>query len=96
MQAIGRATSGEADQVNTDRRRDGHARHSGAENLWIVIERHGAGFRIRAHDDGRGSSDDARDGFGLRGMRARLESSGGELRIDPNPERGFDVVALVR
>ena len=71
------------------------ARHSGAENLWIVIERDGAGFRIRAHDDGRGSND-THDGFGLRGMRARLENAGGELRIITNPGRGFDVVALVR
>ncbi|HKR66733.1 MAG TPA: ATP-binding protein, partial [Thermoanaerobaculia bacterium] len=71
------------------------ARHSGAENLWIVIERDGRGFRIRAHDDGSGSAE-SRDGFGLRGMRARLEHAGGELRIATQPGRGFDVVALVR
>jgi signal transduction histidine kinase len=71
------------------------ARHSGAENLWIVIERDGDGFRIRAHDDGRGSTT-SRDGFGLRGMRARLERAGGELSVASQPGRGFDVVAVVR
>jgi signal transduction histidine kinase len=70
------------------------ARHSGAENLWIVIDRDGDGFRIRAHDDGRGSAE-SRDGFGLRGMRARLERAGGELRIATQPGRGFDIVAVL-
>jgi signal transduction histidine kinase len=70
------------------------ARHSGAENLWIVIERDGDSFRVRAHDDGRGS-DGTRGGFGLRGMRERVERAGGELRIATRPGCGFDVVALL-
>lgn len=70
------------------------ARHSDAENLWIVIEREGEAFRIMAHDDGRGS-DGARAGFGLRGMRERVERAGGELRIATQPGRGFDVTALL-
>jgi len=68
------------------------ARHSDAQNLWIVIERDGEAFRIRAHDDGRGS-DGASDGFGLRGMRERVERAGGKLRIATQPGRGFDVTA---
>jgi signal transduction histidine kinase len=70
------------------------AKHSGAENLWIVIERAGKEFRIRAHDDGRGSVA-SHDGFGLRGMRARLEKAGGELRIETQPGSGFDVIAVL-
>jgi signal transduction histidine kinase len=70
------------------------ARHSGAENLWIVIERDGEAFRIVAHDDGRGS-DGASDGFGLRGMRERVERAGGELRIATQPGRGFGVTAML-
>src|ERR1051326_4837093 len=54
------------------------ARHSEAENLWIVIDREAGELRIRAHDDGRGAADDTA-GFGLRGMRERVESSGGTL-----------------
>ena len=69
-------------------------RHSGAGNLWITIERDNGSFRIRAHDDGRGS-DASHDGFGLRGMRARLERAGGELRIDTKPGCGFAVVAVL-
>jgi signal transduction histidine kinase len=70
------------------------ARHSDAENLWIAIERDGEAFRIAAHDDGRGS-DGARHGFGLRGMRERVERAGGELRIATQPGRGFDVTAML-
>ena len=68
------------------------ARHSGAENLWIVVERSGDVFRLEAHDDGRGSGED-RDGFGLRGMKTRLENAGGELRVASTPGRGFHVRA---
>ncbi len=68
------------------------ARHSGAENLWIVVERCGDALRIRAHDDGRGS-DRSGEGFGLRNMRARIEGAGGELRIASRPGHGFDVIA---
>jgi signal transduction histidine kinase len=70
------------------------ARHSDAENLWIVIARDGESFRIGAHDDGRGS-DGASDGFGLRGMRERVERAGGELRIATQPGCGFDVTAML-
>lgn len=70
------------------------ARHSGAENLWIVIDRDGDVVRIRAHDDGRGAHE-VLDGFGLRAMRSRVQKAGGELRVDSGPGRGFDVVALV-
>jgi signal transduction histidine kinase len=70
------------------------ARHSGAENLWLVIDCDEGKVRIRAHDDGRGS-DDVAAGFGLRAMRGRVEEIGGELRIDSGAGRGFDVTALV-
>jgi len=70
------------------------ARHSGAENLWIAIERSGNGVQIRAHDDGRGSAA-APEGFGLRGMRARVEAAGGELKIVNEPGRGFAVIAVL-
>ena len=70
------------------------ARHSHAANLWIVIRHDEDALRIVAHDDGRGS-DSAGDGFGLRGMRERLERAGGELRIATQPGRGFDVTAML-
>jgi signal transduction histidine kinase len=70
------------------------ARHSAAENLWIVIDREGDAVRIRAHDDGRGS-ERVPEGFGLRAMRERVEGAGGRLQIETQPGAGFDVIALV-
>jgi signal transduction histidine kinase len=70
------------------------ARHAQAENLWIVVERAGDALRIRAHDDGRGTTGGA-DGAGLRGMRERLERAGGTLSITSDPGRGFDVIATL-
>jgi len=74
------------------------ARHAEAENLWIVVERAGDALRIRAHDDGRGDRWSASvhgAGFGLRGMRERIESAGGELSITSRPGLGFDLVATL-
>jgi signal transduction histidine kinase len=68
-------------------------RHSAAENLWIVVHRDDGAVRIVAHDDGRGSVE--RDGFGLRGMRERLERGGGALRITSQPGQGFGVTAIL-
>ena len=70
------------------------ARHSAAENLWITIERSQGHLQLRAHDDGRGS-DTASEGFGLRGMRARVEAAGGQLQIVNQPGRGFGVIAIL-
>jgi signal transduction histidine kinase len=70
------------------------ARHSGAENLWITVRRSGETFEVRARDDGRGRGA-ARDGFGLRGMRERIESAGGELTIESGTGRGFALTAFL-
>lgn len=70
------------------------ARHSGAQNLWIAIDREGDAVRIRAHDDGCGG-EVVPEGFGLRAMRERVEGAGGELHIVTRPGLGYDVTALV-
>jgi len=70
------------------------ARHSGAENLWITVRRSGDAFEVRARDDGRGRAA-IRDGFGLRGMRERIERAGGELTIESGAGRGFALTAFV-
>jgi signal transduction histidine kinase len=70
------------------------ARHSAAENLWITVRRSGEAFEVRARDDGRGRGG-ARDGFGLRGMRERIERAGGVLTIDSGTGRGFALTAFL-
>jgi signal transduction histidine kinase len=70
------------------------ARHSGAENLWITVRRSGDALEVRARDDGRGRAA-ARDGFGLRGMRERIEKAGGELTIESGSGSGFALTAFL-
>jgi signal transduction histidine kinase len=71
------------------------AKHSQAENLWISIAESTDGvLRIEARDDGAGA-DSLIEGFGLRGMRSRVESLGGELHIATSAGGGFGLTALV-
>lgn len=90
-------------------------RHSGAENLWIEVEREDGGVAMSARDDGRGAgaaeaprafAGEATgpsasslaagvSGYGLEGMRERLEQRGGRLSVHTAPGEGFEVRAWV-
>ena len=70
-------------------------RHSGAERAEIAVE-HGVGtLLVRVDDDGRGVPDVAAldEGHGIRGMRERAASLGGDVRIEPSPLGGVRVTA---
>ena len=56
------------------------ARHSQAQNLWVVLRRDAASLRLDIRDDGRGGGD-LRPGNGLRGMSERLAAVGGGLDV---------------
>lgn len=66
------------------------ARHGGARNLWIRIDRQGGGIDLHARDDGRGAAE-VKWGHGLTGMRERFEEFSGRVEITPGPGRGFEV-----
>ncbi|HKO59131.1 MAG TPA: sensor histidine kinase [Thermoanaerobaculia bacterium] len=70
------------------------ARHSDARNLWIAIESVDGQLEIRARDDGRGA-DGATPGFGLRGMRERIERAGGRIELSTTPGSGFSIFATL-
>ncbi|HUQ61267.1 sensor histidine kinase [Lentzea sp.] len=55
-------------------------RHSGASRVDVVMRFDSDGVSLEVRDDGRGFGD-APEGFGLRGMRARLEQVGGTLSL---------------
>jgi signal transduction histidine kinase len=67
-------------------------RHSGAENLWIDIQRQDGELVVQARDDGRGARE-ILPGRGLTGMRERLERMHGKLRLDTAAGAGFTVEA---
>jgi len=77
------------------------ARHSGAHNVWIRLTRtdpvdrgHGgradAEISLEVEDDGRGLAEtDAGNGFGLMGLRERVDSLGGIFELDATPGGGL-------
>jgi signal transduction histidine kinase len=69
-------------------------RHGGAGNLWITIERTADQLRLSARDDGQ-EVHAFEEGFGLSGMRQRLEALGGTLTAAPGVAGGFEVCAAL-
>ncbi len=57
------------------------ARHSQAQNLWIVLRRDSGRLLLDIRDDGRGSGALV-PGNGLVGMRERFGAAGGDLRVE--------------
>ncbi|MEV6243836.1 sensor histidine kinase [Lentzea sp. NPDC051838] len=68
------------------------ARHSGASRVDVVMRFDEDGVSLEVRDDGRGFGD-ALEGFGLRGMRARLEQVGGTLSL--SSDEGASVLVEV-
>jgi signal transduction histidine kinase len=71
-------------------------RHGAARNLWIAIERKADRVGLVARDDGESGGATAEamaEGFGLSGMRRRLEELGGTLVAAPAASGGFEVRA---
>ncbi|MEU7475400.1 sensor histidine kinase [Lentzea sp. NPDC042327] len=67
-------------------------RHSGASRVDVVLRFDADGVSLEVRDDGRGFGD-APEGFGLRGMRARLEQVGGRLSL--SSDEGASVLVEV-
>ncbi len=72
------------------------ARHSGAAEVNLRLERDGARLRLQVTDQGRGFDPaGASTGFGLVSMRHRAQSVGGELRVSSTPGAGSVVEAAL-
>lgn len=71
-------------------------KHAGASRVEALLERADGVVEVTVRDDGRGFDPaTANGGFGLVGMRERVELAGGELRIDSRPGRGATVSATI-
>jgi signal transduction histidine kinase len=70
------------------------ARHGGASKVVVELAREHAEIRVSVADDGRGF-DVSRDsqGFGLRGMRERVDLIDGRLAISSSAGAGTEVTA---
>jgi len=65
-------------------------RHSGARNLWMTLTTRDQTLAIDARDDG-GGTDHVQFGNGLRGMRERVQQSGGTMDVRSMRGQGFEV-----
>jgi signal transduction histidine kinase len=72
------------------------ARHSGAVQVSLSLERRESRVRLRVSDSGSGFDPAApAAGFGLTSMRERARSVGGELRISSRPGHGTMLEAVL-
>lgn len=65
------------------------ARHAEASEVRIRLQRRGQGLRLLVRDNGQGTALPLRPGIGLRSMRERSRSLGGELRLHSRPQAGW-------
>jgi two-component system sensor histidine kinase UhpB len=68
-------------------------RHSGARHIYIDCIRSSDDVTVQVRDDGSGIVDHAHTGFGLSGMRERIEEIGGSLVITSKSELGTTIAA---
>ena len=57
-------------------------RHAQASKAVVTVDRLGDTITVDVFDNGRGMS--GKEGFGLKGLRARVEEAGGELSVEGN------------
>jgi two-component system sensor histidine kinase UhpB len=76
--------------------RHAQAKHA-LVSLEIVHQAESRKFlRLLVSDDGKGcTTDKIKTGFGLLGMRERINSLGGELTIQTQPQQGMSVIASI-
>jgi signal transduction histidine kinase len=72
-------------------------RHSGAGEICIMLTYETGQTRLSVRDNGKGIEGfegSSGDGFGLIGMRERMDQIGGAITISNHPQGGTEVVAL--
>ncbi|HEU5030046.1 MAG TPA: sensor histidine kinase [Spirillospora sp.] len=71
-------------------------KHAGARSVWMSLEFGAGEARLTVADDGRGFDPEAvASGFGLRGMRGRVEQAGGGLAVRSGAGEGAVVEAVL-
>ena len=72
------------------------AKHADTERATVLVTERDGQVSIEVRDEGRGFNvNDPRRGFGLLGMRERLELTGGALEVDSQPGAGTRVSATL-
>lgn len=69
-------------------------RHANASQAWIKISLDNK-LHLTVIDDGQGCDTTSSKGFGLRGMKERINSLGGELQLLSKPHQGMKITASI-
>lgn len=64
-------------------------RHADADRVDVRLDLCGESVRLSVKDDGRGAGGQPGGGFGLRGLRERVEGAGGVMKAAGEPGGGF-------
>ncbi|HMA47524.1 MAG TPA: sensor histidine kinase [Frankiaceae bacterium] len=70
-------------------------RHAHARHAHVRLRYAARALTVTVADDGRGRTDTADEGYGLRGMRERVTLLGGDFRAGNRPDGGFEVTAVL-
>lgn len=70
-------------------------RHAAASRVLVEIEYRLGGVTVRVADDGVGAEAPGESGFGLVGMKERVEAMGGRLATGASPLGGFEIAAVL-
>jgi signal transduction histidine kinase len=70
-------------------------KHSQANMVTVALSPVERGVRLSIADNGIGLADEHNEGFGLRGMRARVTQAGGTMLVSPTPGGGTTVTVEV-
>lgn len=72
------------------------SRHADARNVTITVKREGPQLLVQLTDDGRGfDPNDVTSGYGLAGIRERVQGLGGTIRLDSAPLRGCRILVTL-
>jgi len=76
-------------------------RHAQAKQATVKLEiahqdKNGKSLRLQVNDDGQGcAAGNIKTGFGLLGMRERINSLGGDFTIRTQPRQGMSIIATI-
>ena len=66
-------------------------RHGGATAFYIEMKKSFSDLTLLISDNGRGVEGDVKEGFGLRGIREKVEKLGGRCSFSGEADEGFEV-----
>ena len=70
-------------------------RHARASSVTVRLQADPAGARVEVVDDGVGFGPDRREGYGLAGIRGRVDEAGGSVDVASAPGRGTHLTVRV-